>query len=162
MNTTQSISHHHTDIHDKTYTNLLWMGLLHLVLMYFIMFAMVDTWNDVVMNLNTFYMALMMASPMLIVMPLMMMKMYPDTGKNALVFGFATILFLGSFMFIRKQSFIDDKQFIRSMVPHHSGAILMCREASIRDHELQQLCNQISAGQRKEIEQMNRILERLD
>lgn len=48
------------------------------------------------------------------------------------------------------------------MIPHHSGAILMCREASLKDQELMDLCNNISQGQRKEIEQMNAIQARLD
>ncbi|EPK6321508.1 DUF305 domain-containing protein [Pseudomonas aeruginosa] len=48
-----------------------------------------------------------------------------------------------------------------SMVPHHSGAILMCREAQLSDPELVNLCQAISDGQRAEIEQMNRIAARL-
>jgi uncharacterized protein (DUF305 family) len=56
---------------------------------------------------------------------------------------------------------IDDNQFIGSMIPHHSGAILMCREADLVDPELVALCGEITAAQRKEIEQMERIQERL-
>ena len=44
------------------YKNLLWMGLLHIPIMYGVMFAMVDTWGDIYQNLNTFYMAVMMAA----------------------------------------------------------------------------------------------------
>jgi uncharacterized protein (DUF305 family) len=62
---------------------------------------------------------------------------------------------------IRSQAAIGDRQFVRSMIPHHSGAILMCREASLADAELRRLCDEISAGQREEIEQMERILARL-
>ena len=51
--------------------------------------------------------------------------------------------------------------FIASMVPHHSGAILMCREAPLKDAELMALCDEISRGQRAEIEQMNAIRARL-
>jgi len=40
------------------------------------------------------------------------------------------------------------------MIPHHSGAILMCREASINDGEIRTLCDKIKAGQQAEIEQM--------
>lgn len=30
----------------RPYRNLVWMGILHIPLMYLIMFAMVDTWGD--------------------------------------------------------------------------------------------------------------------
>jgi uncharacterized protein (DUF305 family) len=48
------------------------------------------------------------------------------------------------------------------MIPHHAGALLMCEKASIEDAEIQQLCKTIIAGQQSEIDQMNKILNRLD
>jgi uncharacterized protein (DUF305 family) len=47
------------------------------------------------------------------------------------------------------------------MIPHHSGAILMCREATLSDPELVALCRLITEAQSAEIEQMQRIAERL-
>jgi uncharacterized protein (DUF305 family) len=47
------------------------------------------------------------------------------------------------------------------MIPHHSGAILMCREAELLDRELAVLCDDIIDAQRREIEQMVAIGERL-
>jgi uncharacterized protein (DUF305 family) len=47
------------------------------------------------------------------------------------------------------------------MIPHHSGAILMCEEASIDDPEIVALCGQIISSQQAEIEQMEAILKRL-
>lgn len=47
------------------------------------------------------------------------------------------------------------------MIPHHSGAVLMCLEASLTDPELIALCEGIVAGQQREIEQMQAILQRL-
>lgn len=44
--------------------------------------------------------------------------------------------------------------FLRSMIPHHSGAILMCAKAPLRDAEIQRLCKTIIAGQADEIRQM--------
>ncbi len=153
----------HSKAQNKTsYKNLIWMGVIHIPLMYFIMFSMVDTFGDVYQNLNTFYMALMMATPMVALMPFMMKDMYKDKKKNVIVVVGSLILFLVSFFAIRYQSAIGDSQFIRSMIPHHSGAILMCREANLVDPELRGLCGNIYTGQRKEIEQMNKILERLD
>lgn len=148
--------------HEKSpYRNLVWMGIVHVPIMYVIMFAMVDTAGDIYQNLNTLYMAIMMAAPMVAIMPFMMKDMYQDKKKNTLVVIGAAALLLGSFLAIRFQTAIGDTQFIRSMIPHHSGAILMCDEANLADNELRNLCREISRAQRQEINQMEGILERL-
>ena len=130
------------------------------VIMYFVMFAMIDGLGDFYHNLNMFYMALMMVAPMAVLMIVMMGSMYSNRRLNWIIcVGFA-VVFVLAFAGIRFQAAIGDRQFVRSMIPHHSGAILMCREASLADTELRRLCEDISAGQREEIEQMERILAR--
>jgi uncharacterized protein (DUF305 family) len=47
------------------------------------------------------------------------------------------------------------------MIPHHSGAILMCGRAGIQDAELRKLCSGIIESQADEIRQMKEILARL-
>lgn len=44
------------------------------------------------------------------------------------------------------------------MIPHHAGAILMCREASLKDPQLVALCAKIIKSQREEIIQMKAML----
>ena len=135
--------------------------LLSLMVMYLVMYTMIDDWGDYRNNLNMLYMALTMWAPMGILMMATMAGMYRDTRTNmALYFVFALVT-LGSLWATRSQALIDDRQFIQSMIPHHSGAILMCREAKLRDPELVKLCQEISQGQRREIEQMNTIAARL-
>lgn len=136
--------------------------VLSLVVMYFVMFSMIDGWADFRNNLNTFYMALTMLAPMGIIMLATMGGMYRNRGLNVGLYLGLIALFVAAFAGTRTQTLIDDRQFIASMIPHHSGAILMCREANLTDEELVDLCNQISQGQRKEIEQMNAISARLD
>lgn len=46
------------------------------------------------------------------------------------------------------------------MIPHHSGAILMCEQASLSDAEILKLCGQIIRSQTAEIDQMKSILAR--
>lgn len=58
------------------------------------------------------------------------------------------------FALIRAQTAITDKQLLKSMIPHHAGAILMCTEAPIEDAEIRDLCRKIIAGQQAEIDQM--------
>jgi hypothetical protein len=47
------------------------------------------------------------------------------------------------------QTAIGDIQFLKSMIPHHSGAILMCERASIQDAQIKELCRTIIQGQRR-------------
>lgn len=152
---------HSKHLNKSPYRNLIWMGIVHIPIMYLIMFAMVDTWGDIYQNLNTFYMAVMMAAPMVAIMPFMMKEMYQDKKKNTLVVVSSFLILAAAFGGIRYQSAIGDEQFIRSMIPHHSGAILMCDSAKVMDPELKALCTDISAAQRQEIEQMEKILDRL-
>lgn len=46
------------------------------------------------------------------------------------------------------------------MIPHHSGAFLMCREASLTDPEIINLCREIVRSQESEIAQMKALLRR--
>lgn len=135
---------------------------LSLVVMYFVMFSMIDGWSDFRNNLNMFYMALTMVAPMGIIMLATMGGMYRNKRLNALIHVSLVILLAAAFAGTRTQAFIGDRQFIASMIPHHSGAILMCADADLKDQELVALCAQISRGQREEIEQMNAIRVRLD
>lgn len=135
--------------------------LLSLVAMYLVMFSMIDGWGDFRNNLNMFYMALTMVAPMGIIMLATMRGMYRSKALNAALHAGLAILFIAAFAGTRQQGLIGDRQFVASMVPHHSGAILMCREAELKDPELVRLCGQISSSQRKEIDQMNAIRQRL-
>ncbi|MBR7203182.1 DUF305 domain-containing protein [Pseudomonas aeruginosa] len=134
---------------------------LSLVAMYLVMFTMIDTWGDFRNNLNTLYMALTMVAPMGIIMLLTMPGMYPSKRTNLFIHAGLVAVFVLSLAGTRTQTAIDDKQFVASMVPHHSGAILMCREANLSDAELVKLCEEIAVAQRREIEQMDAIRARL-
>ena len=133
-----------------------------LVAMYFVMFSMIDGWSDFRNNLNMAYMALTMVAPMGILMLLTMSGMYTRKRLNVALYVAFGLLFIAALAATRSQTLIGDRQFIASMIPHHSGAILMCRKAKLIEPELVKLCSEISEGQRKEIEQMKAIRVRLD
>ena len=137
---------------------------ISLVIMYLAMFAMIWSLGAFIQNINFFYMALVMWAPMAIVMLLTMQSMFQNARLNIVLYiGFLVVLVL-SFSAIRAQTAVGDRQFLRSMIPHHSGALLMCNEASIRDSEIRKLCfgpNGIVQSQTREIKQMEGILQRL-
>lgn len=133
--------------------------VLGLAVMYVAMFAMIASGNEFFNNINMFYMSLMMAAPMGPIMILTMSPMYPHKAMNiAFHVGF-TVIFIAAFFAIRQQALVGDRQFLRSMIPHHSGAILMCRQATLTNPELRTLCATIIRSQAEEIAQMKTLLE---
>ena len=137
---------------------------LSLIVMYLAMFAMIWSLGEFVQNLNFFYMALVMWAPMAIVMLLTMKSMLTNARLNAILHAAFAAIFLLSFAAIRDQTLVGDRAFLKSMIPHHSGALTMCNRASLRDPEIRRLCfgpEGIVRSQTREIAQMNRILDRL-
>lgn len=145
----------------NAYASLAVQTIVSGIIMYFVMFVMIDNFGSFYNNLNMFYMTLMMVAPMVVLMILAMRQMFSSkTANNALLVA-SIAIFVGSFALIRTQTTIGDRAFVRSMVPHHSGAILMCQKASLRDPELVTLCGEIIKSQRREIDQMKVILNRI-
>jgi uncharacterized protein (DUF305 family) len=107
---------------------------------------------------NQVYMAGLMTAPMVVIELLVMRGMYHNRRLNAAVAVASTVAGIACFTFIRQQTAVADEQFIRSMIPHHSGAILMCEEARLRDPELRKLCQNIVVSQQQEIDQMTAML----
>ena len=141
------------------YGRLLLMAGLHFVAMFALMYAMVDRFAYALPNLNQVYMAALMTSPMLIIELLLMGSMYPDKRRNLALLATAAIVLATSFLSIRQQAGIGDREFLRSMIPHHAGAILMCQQATLHDPQILKLCNNIVASQQTEIEQMKALLQ---
>lgn len=138
------------------------MAVLSFISMYALMYSMVDRFENIFLNVNQFYMAALMASPMIIVEVLLMSMMYKDKTRNTIIVIVSIIAMAGFFLMIRKQTGVSDRQFLKSMIPHHSGAILMCEQADLRDPEIRKLCEEIVANQQKEIAQMKAKLKALN
>lgn len=155
------MTHPHGSHAGAAYRRLAAMAALSFVAMYFLMYTMVDEVNNVFMNVNQVYMAGVMAAPMVLIELVMMREMYRDKRHNWLVVAAALAVGVLSFFGIRQQAAVGDRQFARSMIPHHASAILMCRQAPIRDTLLRSLCdgaNGIVASQEREIEQLKNFL----
>ena len=150
----------HNGEHGKQghYGRLMAMVALSFVAMYILMYAMVNRFENVFNNVNQAYMAGLMAAPMLLIELALMRRMYPDKRRNTW-FAIGAVLFMALCWFgIRQQLAVTDQQFLRSMIPHHAGAILMCEQAKLQDPKIQALCQEITASQRSEIAQMKALL----
>ena len=154
----------HTTTHTSNrmhYGRLPLMIALSFVSMYALMYGMVNAFGNVYMNVNQFYMAGLMAAPMGIIELALMGAMYRDRRLNTLV-GVGCVVGLAVFwVLLRQQVAVSDTQFLRSMIPHHGGAILMCEQAPIQDAEIKALCKNIISSQQSEIDQMKAKLSAL-
>ena len=143
-------------MHSKHYIHLAIMTVLMFIAMYILMYAIVDRLENVFPNINQFYMAGLMTAPMVLIELAIMRAMYENRMANIVIIVVSLIALVGFWVGIRQQVAVTDEQFLKSMIPHHAGAILMCKKASIQDSEIQSLCREIIRGQQSEIAQMRR------
>ena len=140
------------------YRHLLIMTILSFIAMYLLMYAMVDVLANVIPNVNQFYMAGLMSMPMVILELVVMRGMYKNKKLNTMILATSFVVMIGFFLCIRQQALVKDKQFLKSMIPHHGAAILMVKEAELSDPEVIKLGQEIIANQQKEIEFMKKKL----
>lgn len=135
--------------------------LIDFIIMFFVMYAMIASIDHLYFNIDNVYMTLMMVAPMAVLMLLFMRHMYRSNTANAIVIGLSIALFALGWFGMRGQIAVGDEQLVRAMIPHHSGAILMCRQAKLSDPEVVNLCRNIIQSQEREIADMKRIEQRL-
>lgn len=121
----------------------------------------IDGWGEFRNNINMAYLVLTMAAPMGTLILLTLASMYPNKPLNLASYAGLILVFVTGLADTRAQAFAHDRQFIAPMIPHHSGAILMCREATLRDPGLVSLCADIQRAQRREIQRMDEARQRL-
>ncbi len=128
------------------------------VVMFLLTYALLATVDHFYANLNRAYMAVLMAAPMAVVMIVVMGHMYADRRRNAAIVGASAAAFVVVLALMRTQWPIADAQFLRSMIPHHSSAIVMCERARLEDPRIVALCRDIVDTQRREIALMRELL----
>lgn len=136
--------------------------VISFIIMYSVMFLNVDEANHIYISTTRIYMALLMVSPMAIVMMIMMGEMYPSKKVNTGIILGGIVLFGLVLAGLRTQTPIGDVQYMKAMIPHHSSAIMVSKHANIQDSEVKKLSEGIIASQEKEIAEMKAILERMD
>lgn len=140
------------------YVKLALISGFHLMLMFLLTYTLISSFDHFLVNINRLYMSVLMVSPMVIIMLVGMRSMFQSTGLNRILIGGSAGLFILTFFLARSQTPVGNEQFLRSMIPHHSSAILMCEEAAITDTDIRLLCDRIIRAQKDEIAQMKAIL----
>jgi hypothetical protein len=105
-------------------------------------------------------MTILMVCPMAIIMLVFMPGMYPNEKANRVIYVTSTVLFVLTFIFLRNQTFISDRQYMKAMIPHHSSAIMTSSRADLKDPRVRLLADIIIKSQREEIQLMKSILQK--
>lgn len=144
------------------YKKLALMIVLSFAAMYVLMYSMVDKFSNVIPNVNQFYMAGLMTMPMMIIELVIMGSMYKKKTLNLILLASGTAALIVFYICVRQQEYVGDKQFLKSMIPHHAAALLMVEQSTIEDPEIQELAKKIIVSQQAEIEQMKAKLKELE
>ena len=109
--------------------------------------------HDIRFNINDIYMSFMMIGLMFL-----FMSIYYQSSKLCI---FGILVSSITFVFIRNQYFVNESNFIQSMIPHHSMAVMMSQKLLDKKIDLQpqtkSLVDNIISSQKKEIEIMKKI-----
>ena len=146
-------------------TQYLRFGLMILtssVVMYVVMYLNTYSIDHVYWSWTRFFMTMMAAATMTVIMLGFMLGMYRNRKANAAIVAGAVVLFGAGLFLVRSQSTIGDVAWMRPMIPHHSIAILTSERANIEDPQVQELADSIIEAQRNEIEEMKTYIKDLE
>ncbi|SMX49711.1 DUF305 domain-containing protein [Maliponia aquimaris] len=108
------------------------------------------------------YMAALMGAAMSIVMLAFMLSMYTDSKVNTGIFVGAALVFGLTLWLVRSQVTVQDRSYMRAMIPHHSIAIMTSSRAEITDPRVRALADDIIYAQDKEIAEMRYLIADID
>lgn len=129
------------------------------VVMFVLMYLNTYVVDHVFWSETRFWMAFVMGAAMAAVMLLFMWSMYRSRAKNWAIVSVAVTVFAGALFLVRSQVSVTDREYMSAMIPHHSIAVLTSERAQIEDARVRELANGIIRSQRKEIEEMNWLID---
>ena len=143
----------------KHYARFAGMVLTGAAVMYVTMYAGTWEWGHVRFSESRVFMTLTMAGTMGIVMFLWMRSMYRNRVANAAVLIISALAVVGGIALDRSQLTVDDRDYLRAMIPHHSLAITRSERVAFDDVRACELAREISIAQRVEIDEMTWLID---
>ena len=149
----------HSNMEKKMYLRFGAMILTAMVVMYAVMYVSSWEWTHVRWSQSRMFMAITMGGSMGLVMLGWMLNMYKNAKRNIAIVA-ASIVLLGAGVFLdRSQTTVQDAAWMSAMIPHHSMAITRSERAELSDVRVCQLAVAISEAQRREIDEMDWLIE---
>lgn len=104
------------------------------------------------------FMTFIMGAAMAVIMLSFMQGMYSNKKVNLAIYIGSIVVFVLALFLVRSQVTVDDSAYMSAMIPHHSIAILTSENAQIQDLRVRELADGISETQRREIKEMDWLL----
>jgi hypothetical protein len=133
-----------------------------MVVMYWVMFVGSYAWSHIRFSQSRVYMALVMGGTMGLVMLGWMLNMYRNTKANIAVVAVSVSLIALGVTLDRSQATVGDVEFMQAMIPHHSLAITRAERFNSADVRVCELAVEISEAQRREIREMDWLIDDID
>ena len=128
------------------------------LVMFGLMYANTFAMDHVFFSETRVWMAFVMGACMTAIMLGFMLGMYRDAKKNLAIFVGSAAVFAVALWLVRSQQTIDDVDYMKAMIPHHSIAIMTSERAHIRDPRTRELAKRIATAQRREIAEMRYLI----
>jgi uncharacterized protein (DUF305 family) len=100
-----------------------------------------------------------MGGAMAVIMLGFMWGMHHNTKINIGIIGAGFGVMAVALFLSRTQFFVDDREYMKGMIPHHSIAILTSEHADLDDLRVCALANRIIRAQREEIAEMDWLID---
>lgn len=149
----------HGKKHGSSYGRFLAMIATSTVIMLGLMYLNSYQLSHVRFSETRTYMALYMGGMMSLVMLAFMWGMYKDKAKNWVIVAGSVLLFAIALFLVRSQVTVQDRAWMKAMIPHHSIAILTSERAEIDDVRVRELADEIIEAQRREIAEMEWLIQ---
>ncbi len=130
-----------------------------MVVMFGLMYLNTYEWGHARWSETRFYMTFVMGAAMAVIMLGFMLGMYKKSKVNIAIFAGSALVFVLALFLVRSQTTVQDKSWMSAMIPHHSIAILTSERAGIEDVRVRALADEIIKAQRREIKEMNWLIE---
>jgi uncharacterized protein (DUF305 family) len=132
------------------------------VVMFGLMYLNTYAFEHVFWSETRTWMALLMGAVMAVIMLSFMLNMYQNKRVNIAIYIGSVIVFALTLWIIRSQATVNDTEYMKAMIPHHSIAIMTSERAQITDPRVRKLADEIIAAQRREISEMKYLINDLE
>ncbi|UEM03665.1 DUF305 domain-containing protein [Skermanella rosea] len=132
------------------------------IVMYGLMYLNTYSFEHIFWSETRAWMALVMGATMSVIMLGYMLGMYRNRTINLVIFGGSIAMFAFALWIVRSQATVDDVDYMRAMIPHHSIAILTSERAQITDPRVRKLADEIIEAQEREIAEMKSLAADLE
>lgn len=132
------------------------------VVMFGLMYLNTYAVEHVYWSETRFWMALVMGACMAVIMLAFMLNMYQKKWLNLAIFAGSAVVFCLALWLVRSQATVNDTDYMKAMIPHHSIAIMTSERAGITDPRVRELADKIIEAQRREIAEMRLLIDELE